>query len=124
MNRRGDYMEQLLLAFLGLPIFAIIIVIVAFFAAIALRAALGILTATLAGEKGYNRFGFFCYGFFYFPFAIGVVILAQPINKDASKTKQDDEEIAEYEKMYEAGTLTYTQLCQKKEEIERRKYYK
>ena len=116
-------MEQLFFAILGLPFITIILIIVLFFAAIALRVAFGILTATLAGEKGYNRFGFFLYGFFYFPIAVGVAILAQPIN-NISNTKQDYDEIAEYEKMYEAGTLTYTQLCQKKEEIERRKYYK
>ena len=89
---------------------------------------LGVLTQSIAGKKGYNRFGFFWYGFFFFPIAVGVAILAQPLDGSITgknnTSQQEEEELAAYKEMYEAGTLTWTQYCQKKEEIERRKYYK
>lgn len=99
---------------LSLPIIALIIKIL-----------LGNLTAKIAGGKGYNKVGFFWYGFFFFPIAVGVAILAHPISRNnAVICKDDEDEMTQYEKMYEAGTLSYTQLCEKKEELERRKYYK
>ncbi len=88
---------------------------------------LGVLTSSIAGKKGYNRFGFFWYGFFYFPIAVGVAILAPPLNNvvrgKSGKYQQNEDELAKYKEMYEAGTLSWTQYCQKKEEIERREYY-
>ena len=96
--------------------------------AAAILSSFGIITATIAGEKGYNKFGFFWYGFFFFPIAVGVAILAPPINKEgyAGKTtaEQDKEELAKYAEMYEAGTISWTQFCQKKEEILQREYRK
>lgn len=96
--------------------------------ALAIRVSLGLLSSILAGEKGYNKFGFFWYGFFYFPFAVGVAILAPPLNNSQdskpSSTELDKEELARYEEMYEAGTLSWTQFCQKKEEILQRGYRK
>ena len=89
---------------------------------------LGVLTQSIAGKKGYNRFGFFWYGFFFFPIAVGVAILAPPLDKGGyiqyTSAERDKEELARYEEMYEAGTISWTQLCQKKEEILQREYRK
>ena len=120
-----DTLEALFRMYLWIMVL-IIIVTVGF--PIAVRIALGLLSSTLAGEKGYSKFGFFWFGFFYFPFAITTVILAQDLNEYHYRYQKDDfseyeEEAKEYEKMYEAGTLTYTQLCQKLDELKRRKYY-
>ncbi len=89
---------------------------------------LGVLTQSIAGKKGYNRFGFFWYGFFFFPIAVGVAILAPPLNKGGyiqqTSAERDKEELARYAEMYEAGTISWTQFCQKKEEILQREYRK
>ena len=114
-------MGEILMTMLGVPALVFVIMILFW---VAVFTALGILKATLAGEKGYNKFGFFWYGFFFFPIAVGVVILAPPLNNNQQRIEEEDDEMAEYEKMYEAGTLSYTELCRKKEELERRKFYK
>lgn len=120
----GQSVVDSILAMLGMSLLISILIPLMFFLFfVIILTLLGILTQSIAGKKGYNRFGFFWYGFFFFPIAVGVAILAPPLNNDFSKANNDEEEIAEYEKMYEAGTLSYTQLCQKKEEIQRRKYY-
>ncbi len=118
-----------LLAMAGMSfLLSILLPILAFLFVLTIKILLGVLTQSIAGKKGYNRFGFFWYGFFFFPIAVGVAILAQPINGSGAinpvTMKQDEDELAEYKEMYEAGTLSWTQFCQKKEEIERRNYYK
>lgn len=116
------------LAMIGMSfLLSILLPILAFLFVLTVKILLGVLTQSIAGKKGYNRFGFFWYGFFFFPIAVGVAILAQPINGSGavnSLTQRDEDELAEYKEMYEAGTLSWTQYCQKKEEIERRKYYR
>ncbi len=120
----GQSLVDSFIAMLGMSLLiSILIPLMIFLFFFIILTLLGILTQSIAGKKGYNRFGFFWYGFFFFPIAVGVAILAPPLNDDVSKANKDEEELAEYEKMYEAGTLSYTQLCQKKEEIQRRKYY-
>ena len=88
----------------------------------------GVLTQSIARKKGYNRFGFFWYGFFFFPIAVGVAILAPPLNGPGfirkTSEEQDKEELENLSRMYETGTITWTQFCQKKEEILTREYYK
>ncbi|MCR5848524.1 MAG: hypothetical protein K6G75_10460 [Lachnospiraceae bacterium] len=53
--------------------------------------------------------------------------MAPPLNNvvrgKSGKYQQNEDELAKYKEMYEAGTLSWTQYCQKKEEIERREYY-
>ncbi len=120
----GQSLVDSFIAMLGMSLLiSILIPLMIFLFFFIILTLLGILTQSIAGKKGYNRFGFFWYGFFFFPIAVGVAILAPPLNDDVSEANKDEEELAEYEKMYEAGTLSYTQLCQKKEEIQRRKYY-
>lgn len=123
-SSNGQSLVDSFIAMLGMSLLiSILIPVMIFLFFFIILTLLGILTQSIAGKKGYNRFGFFWYGFFFFPIAVGVAILAPPLNDDVSKANKDEEELAEYEKMYEAGTLSYTQLCQKKEEIQRRKYY-
>ncbi len=103
-----------------LPILTFIFVLI-------IKILLGVLTQSIAGKKGYNRFGFFWYGFFFFPIAVGVAILAPPLNSTiAAKTMipKEDNELDKYTAMYNAGTISWTQYCQKKEEIETKQYYK
>lgn len=119
------FMTSLLALFGGAFIIGFVIPLII---VLAILISFGIITATIAGEKGYNKFGFFWYGFFFFPIAVGVAILAPPINRGgyARKTtaEQDKEELAKYAEMYEAGTISWTQFCQKKEEILQREYRK
>ncbi len=115
------------LAMIGLSfVLSILIPILAFLFALTILILLGVLTQSIAGKKGYNRFGFFWYGFFFFPIAVGVAILAPPLDKVGysrrTSAEQDKEELAKYEEMYEAGTISWTQLCQKKEEILQREF--
>jgi hypothetical protein len=117
------------LAMIGMSfLLSILLPILAFLFVLTVKILLGVLTQSIAGKKGYNRFGFFWYGFFFFPIAVGVAILAPPLNKSGlartTASQQDEDELAKYKEMYEAGTLSWTQYCQKKEEIERRAYYK
>ena len=117
------------LAMLGLSfVLSILIPILFVVFVLTILILLGVLTQSIAGEKGYNRFGFFWYGFFFFPIAVGVAILAPPLNKGGytrqTSAEQDKEELARYAEMYEAGTLSWTQFCQKKEEILQREYRK
>ncbi len=114
-------------AMLGLSfILSIIIPILMVLFILTIMILLGVLTQSIAGKKGYNRFGFFWYGFFFFPIAVGVAILAPPLDKNGyvqqTSAEQNKEELARYEEMYEAGTLSWTQFCQKKEEILQREY--
>ena len=118
------FMAMLGLSFLLSILLPILIIL--FFLTILIL--LGMLTQSIAGKKGYNRFGFFWYGFFFFPIAVGVAILAPPKPREGysrqSSAEQDKEELAKYAEMYEAGTLSWTQFCQKKEEILQREYRK
>ena len=41
-----------------------------------------------------------------------------------TSAEQNKEELAKYTEMYEAGTISWTQFCQKKEEIFQREYRK
>ncbi len=118
------FMTSLLAIFGGFMIIAIVVPIVI---TIAVQVGFGIITMSIAGKKGYNKLGFFWYGYFFFPIAVGVAILAPPIYKSGNSvayTVQDEDELAKYEEMYEAGTMSWTQFCQKKEEIAQRKYRK
>ena len=114
---------------LGLSfLLSIIIPIIGVLFSLTILILLGVLTQSIAGKKGYNRFGFFWYGFFFFPIAVGVAILAPP-KQGAGYTRQtsaeqNKEELAKYTEMYEAGTISWTQFCQKKEEIFQREYRK
>lgn len=112
----------------GVLIVSILIPIIFIIGMILVMISLGLLTSSIAGKKGYNKIGFFWYGFFFFPIAVGVAILAQPINGSSSvkakTSQQDEDQLAKYKEMYEAGTLSWTQYCQKKEEFERKAYYK
>lgn len=117
------------LAMIGMSfLLSILLPILAFLFVLTVKILLGVLTQSIAGKKGYNRFGFFWYGFFFFPIAVGVAILAPPLNGPESIRKtsaeQDKEELENLSKMYEAGTISWTQFCQKKEEILRREYYR
>ena len=117
------------LAMIGLSfVLSILIPILAFLFTLTILILLGVLTQSIAGKKGYNRFGFFWYGFFFFPIAVGVAILAPPLNKigyiQQTSAERDKEELARYAEMYEAGTISWTQFCQKKEEILQREYRK
>jgi len=120
----GAFMASLFALFGGAFLLGVVIPL---FITIAILVGFGIITASIAGKKGYNRFGFFWYGFFFFPIAVGVAILATPINKGGysrSGSVEQEEELAKYEEMYEAGTISWTQFCQIKEEIYQRKYKK
>ena len=110
-----------LLAMAGMSfLLSILLPILAFLFVLTVKILLGVLTQSIAGKKGYSRFGFFWYGFFFFPIAVGVAILAPPKPREGysrqSSAEQDKEELAKYAEMYEAGTLSWTQFCQKKEE--------
>lgn len=117
-----ELIEGMLKFVTGLSVLSIIIALLMPVIMLIILTVLGFITSDIAGKKGYNRFGFFLYGFFFFPIAVGVAILA-PAKVD-DKAISDAEEIAKYEEMYKAGTITHTQLSQKKEEIELRKYRK
>ena len=84
-------------AMLGLSfILSIIIPILMVLFILTIMILLGVLTQSIARKKGYNRFGFFWYGFFFFPIAVGVAILAQPLDKAGysrrTSAEQDKEE--------------------------------
>ena len=115
------------LAMLGLSfVLSILIPILVFLFFLTILILLGVLTQSIAGKKGYNRFGFFWYGFFFFPIAVGVAILAPPLEKGGytqqTSAERDKAELAKYAEMYEAGTISWTQFCQIKEEILQREY--
>ena len=117
------------LAMIGLSFaLSILIPILVFLFFLTILILLGVLTQSIAGKKGYNRFGFFWYGFFFFPIAVGVAILAPPLEKGGytqqTSAERDKAELARYAEMYEAGTISWTQFCQIKEEILQREYRK
>ena len=118
-----------LFAMIGMSfLLSIILPILAFLFVLTIKILFGVLTQSIAGKKGHNRFGFFWYGFFFFPIAVGVAILAPPLGNGGyiqqTSAERNKEELAKYEEMYEAGTLSWTQFCQKKEEILQREYRK
>ncbi len=119
----GGVLGGLLAFFAGMTLFYLAIMLIPLVIVITIQVIFGSITAYIAGEKGYSKAGFFWYGFFFFPIAVGVAILAQP-KRSVYKGPSEEEQIAEYRAMYEAGTMTWTEYSQKKEDIERQKYYK
>ena len=109
--------------FAGLTLLYIVILLLPIVIALTIRIIYGFITSGIAGEKGYNKIGFFWYGFLFFPIAVGVAILAEP-KPEAYKVPSEEQQIAKYREMYEAGTMSWTEFNEKKEEIERKKYFK
>ncbi len=119
----GGVLGGIFAFFAGMTLLYIAMLLLPFVIILTIKIIFGCITANVAGEKGYSKAGFFWYGFFFFPIAVGVAILAQQ-KRAVYKGPSEEEQIAEYRAMYEAGTMTWTEFSQKKEDIERQKYYK
>lgn len=92
---------------------------------IILKLTLPIITAVHAKRKGYSPVGFYLYGLLSFVIAMGVIILAQPKVKEEEVAKiSEEDEIAEIKSYYEAGSISYTEMCQRIDKIKMRKYRK
>lgn len=91
---------------------------------IMLKLTLPIITAVHA-KRRYSPVGFYLYGLLSFVIAMGVIILAQPKVKEEEVAKiSEEDEIAEIKSYYEAGSISYTEMCQRIDEIKMCKYRK